>query len=567
MKYSDFYLSLQNYHLLSEIDGYLLDLIKDEMKKDSNPHEDEIMSLFAIYFSLVEDGNVAMSLNVAELSAKWKEKIVFARKILEDDPDFEADKYEIFLKDSLSLIKDNLAYLKEEDLPSIISKKGFFNIENHYLYLRKYCKARKDIKDAIERLFLTSLGTSYKMDLSYIEKGNDNFDLSNGQKEVVEKGVNANLIIDGGPGTGKTTSICFLLLNILVHEPNREIYLAAPSGKASQRMKEGIINSLSRVSPSFKKSHEDLIKRVNEVEESTIHRLLGRDGDSGKFLQNENKQFGTNSLFIIDEASMIDICLFASLLKSIPTGARIYIMGDKDQLPSVESGAVFADLVGSKELLSNRVRLTETKRFKDGSEIHALASAINLDLPLPIKEEDWKDYSSFEILEEISTYPVRYFLNEKEGVKEKDIIESFVKKWTKAFYLPLHDLCSSLEEDDYERLKTIDKAVERARILTAENKSIRGTTNINFTVKSLLKPQKDELTYNGNPVGTLLIINTNNRRLDLYNGDSGVLVRFKDDSCLYFMVKKKSKVFTVDKKYDDRIFKLGDFLFYPIRLI
>ena len=105
---------------------------------------------------------------------------------------------------------------------------------------------------------------------------------------------------------------------------------------------------------------------------------------------------------------MIDVCLFNSLLEAIPTNARVYIMGDKNQLPSVECGAVFGDLLKKESLKGNIIELDESIRFKKGTMIYELASIINKGENLPTKEKDWKDYDLFEIKKDDFNKPILY---------------------------------------------------------------------------------------------------------------------------------------------------------------
>ena len=133
---------------------------------------------------------------------------------------------------------------------------------------------------------------------------------------------------------------------------NMRIYLVAPSGKAAGRMKESIINGLNVLTDSFKQDHKDIVSKIQNLDKSTIHSLLEIDYETNGFKYNKNRRFPENSIFVIDEASMIDVCLFNALLQAIPTSAKVYIMGDKNQLPSVECGAVFGDLLTTCSTIS-----------------------------------------------------------------------------------------------------------------------------------------------------------------------------------------------------------------------
>ena len=166
-------------------------------------------------------------------------------------------------------------------------------------------------------------------------------------KACVYNGV---CVITGGPGTGKTTIIKGVL-KILKHL-NLRCMLMAPTGRASKRLEE--------------QTGEDA---------STIHRALEMQGQSdGMFLRNERNQLECDAV-ICDEVSMIDDFVMSSLLKAIPTGARLILVGDKDQLPSVGAGNILADIIASQKF--EVVELTQIFRQEGDSSIITNSHKIN----------------------------------------------------------------------------------------------------------------------------------------------------------------------------------------------
>ena len=564
MNHDEFVLHLQENRLLSPIWKYVLDLIKEQIK-DKEDLED-YLNTFAVFFSFVDDGNVCASLDKETLLTKWKNKLVATRIMMEAKEDFNAESFDSIKDVSISSIEKVIDKITESNLSSIIGSKRMFEIESGYLYIRKYNVARKGVIASLGRLFKPSNGATASF--QYEQHVTGNFKLSKGQEKGATNGVNRNLVITGGPGTGKTTSVLFILLSLLIDDPEYDVHLVAPSGKASSRMKESIIGGFSNISDDFKNSHSELIEKIKNLEESTIHRLLAIDHNTNAFSFNKNHQFKDKSIFIIDEASMIDICLFNSLLEAIPDSARVFIMGDKNQLPSVEAGAVFGELLKKESLKDNVVELDESKRFKEGTRIFELATAVNNGDVLPIKEDEWKEYKDFDIYEvDKNTCPIFYYKNTSFGVSERNIIESICRKWGEKFYKKLQEACSELDYEDMNKLKEVFDYTEESKILCAENDGIRGVHDINKFIKNNFIDRSKPSSVIGYYPGELMMINKNNKMLDLYNGDSGILVTFKDDSTLYFMVKKKSLIVQKDEKLVDKIFKLGDFVFYPLRLI
>lgn len=140
-------------------------------------------------------------------------------------------------------------------------------------------------------------------------------------------------VISGGPGTGKTTTVVNLLAALLTQSPEARIALAAPTGKAAARMTEAIRARAHALDPA--------VAARLPAEGSTIHRLLGWGPDG--FRHGADDPLAIDAL-VVDEASMLDLALATQLLEAVPPGARIVLLGDKDQLAAVEAGSVFADL-------------------------------------------------------------------------------------------------------------------------------------------------------------------------------------------------------------------------------
>lgn len=166
------------------------------------------------------------------------------------------------------------------------------------------------------------------------------------QRLAAAQAVRRNLaVISGGPGTGKTTTVVRLLASLL-EQPGGErlaIGLAAPTGKAAARMAEAIRNAKADLPVS------DAVKNLLPEEARTLHRLLGSHGDSPRVRHHAENPLPLDVL-VVDEASMVDLALMAKLVDALPPGARLILLGDKDQLAAVEAGAVFAELCEGRGL-------------------------------------------------------------------------------------------------------------------------------------------------------------------------------------------------------------------------
>ena len=192
-------------------------------------------------------------------------------------------------------------------------------------------------------------------------------------------------IVSGGPGTGKTT-IVLSILRVLrrLGVACEEIALAAPTGKAANRMGEAIQAGREGIADP---SPEDL-DLVHLAEPRTLHRLLGYSPGSGRFLHHENNRLAER-VVIVDEGSMIDLAMMERLVRSLRDDSRFILLGDAHQLPSVEAGAVLRDLLGEGEggdgrnspLGPRAVPLIHSYRMRrddeDGRNIFTVAQAID----------------------------------------------------------------------------------------------------------------------------------------------------------------------------------------------
>lgn len=216
--------------------------------------------------------------------------------------------------------------------------------------------------------------------------------LSEAQRAAVRSSARGRLaLVSGEPGTGKT-SIVVSMLRVLVRlgvAPDR-IALAAPTGKAADRMRSSILRALDAIGDP---SPEDRALLTHVPESQTLHRLLGYSPTTGRFRQHERNPLGER-VILVDESSMIGVALIDRLLRAASSDARVVLLGDAQQLPSVEAGAVFRDLcaalaeaddpAGTHDASRARpvARLTESFRMReddpDGRHVLGVARAMNV---------------------------------------------------------------------------------------------------------------------------------------------------------------------------------------------
>ncbi len=203
--------------------------------------------------------------------------------------------------------------------------------------------------------------------------------LSDDQVSAVETAVRFLLaVISGGPGTGKTTIVVSILRALcrLGVAPN-EMVLTAPTGKAAHRLGQAVRSGLEAIA---EKSPED--RSLEDLAEPlTLHRLLGYSQSTGRFVHHQNNRL-VGRVIVVDEASMLDLVLMERLVRSLGDDARLVLLGDDHQLPSVEAGAVLRDLIAGQSPLGPRaVRLTTSHRMRledpDGCNILTVSARLD----------------------------------------------------------------------------------------------------------------------------------------------------------------------------------------------
>lgn len=218
------------------------------------------------------------------------------------------------------------------------------------LYLRRYWQYEQQINNAIAQRLqqqreLPAEQTRQLLGQLFAEKAPTGV---NWQKTACLLAArNRFAIITGGPGTGKTTTVVKLLALLQgLHNNSLQIHLAAPTGKAAARLSESISGSINRL--PLQGAAGLCTRQSIPHEVSTLHRLLGSRPNSRHFHHNQANPLPTD-LVVVDEASMMDVEMMAKLVNALPQHAGLILLGDKDQLASVEAGSVLADLCRGAE--------------------------------------------------------------------------------------------------------------------------------------------------------------------------------------------------------------------------
>ncbi|MDO5609348.1 MAG: exodeoxyribonuclease V subunit alpha [Pseudomonadota bacterium] len=166
-----------------------------------------------------------------------------------------------------------------------------------------------------------------------------------GQRAAVAKALRQRLfVLTGGPGTGKTTTVLRILMALLAeHGDDARLRLAAPTGKAAQRLGESLRAASAE---DFPAAWQPLLAKVQMAETATVHRLLGSRGARGGWRHHADSPLPAD-IVVIDEASMLDLAMLRGVLEALSPDTRLILVGDADQLDSVGTGSVLQDIVSA----------------------------------------------------------------------------------------------------------------------------------------------------------------------------------------------------------------------------
>jgi exodeoxyribonuclease V alpha subunit len=360
--------------------------------------------------------------------------------------------------------------------------------------------------------------------------------LSEEQRAAIECAVREPLtIISGGPGTGKT-SIVLAILRVLagVGVNPMQIALAAPTGKAAYRIGESI-----RERQADESGQLSLFEGHSEP--TTLHRLLGYSPTRRRFRYHRNNPLDAR-VVIVDEGSMVDLGLMSRLLDALRPDARLILLGDADQLPSVSAGTVFRDLLPPANepgapLARNCVRLTRSFRANEeagnGRAIVRLAKAINLgkkDVLAPSEGEiALTRRDSADELEFAGT----------EWLDQESAIGAFLERWYSTQICAESDIrdlenraFTSLEDGfmpaDCDTIRRIVENVARARVLCITRVLDSGSQRMNSVLHRRVAHDREiagdrDRFIAGEPVMVL----RNDYARTLFNGDQGVVLRVR----------------------------------------
>jgi len=344
-------------------------------------------------------------------------------------------------------------------LDALITRNAIIR-EDEAIFLSKLWLAETECAERLTRLIhqpLETIEIKVEKAIEWVEKTRQ-IELSGEQRDAIRTAIAQKVtVITGGPGTGKTTVLNGLLA--IFGAKNVEMELAAPTGRAAKRM-----------------------ETATGRQARTIHRLLEYSPKEGGFKRNETNPLDT-SLIVIDESSMVDILLMQSLLRAIPANARLILVGDVDQLPSVGPGNVLLDVISSQAAAVVWLKTI----FRQASESGIISNAHR------INKGEMPEFNNTDF----------FYVERKDPPKA---LETIVKLAAERIPLKFN----------------LDPKRD-VQVLAPMRRGETGVTNLNTALQQALNAGAQPIPRKTFGLGDKVMQMSNNYELDVYNGDAGII--------------------------------------------
>ena len=368
--------------------------------------------------------------------------------------------------------------------------------DERLLYLDRYWREEKQVCDDLLALQVSKPSGDVPASERLFPAGFEE------QREAAEIALTqAVTVLTGGPGTGKTTTVARLLALLaeqaeLAGTRRPRIALAAPTGKAAARLQEAVQHEVAELGEADR-------ARLGELRAMTLHRLLGSRPDTSSRFRHDRGNRLPNDVIVVDETSMVSLTMMARLLEAVRPDSRLILVGDADQLASVEAGAVLADLVDGISARTDMQVATLKTSHRFGESIGLLAEAIR------IGDAD----RALELLHA--------------GGEHIEFIETgYASDALRSVLLP-HALrlreAAQYGADDI-ALSTSDEH----RLLCAHREGPFGVRHWNRQVEQWLSEATGQPPWSEWYPGRPLLMTANDHGLHVYNGDTGVVVARAD---------------------------------------
>ncbi|HET8960480.1 exodeoxyribonuclease V subunit alpha [Nocardioides sp.] len=381
---------------------------------------------------------------------------------------------------------------------------GALRVEHGLLYLDRYHRLERQVcDDLVARLRQPAPDVderSLEAALARVSRGH----LSDEQRTAAVRAVRqSTTVLTGGPGTGKTTTVARILALLADQAAARgepiSIALTAPTGKAASRLQESVERELAFLP-------EEDTARIGRLEPMTLHRMLGWRPDNATRFRHHRGNRLKYDVVVADEASMVELTMMARLLEAVRPHARLLLVGDPRQLTSVGAGAVLSDLVEGFDGDPSSPVVSLTENFRSTEDIKAVAEALR------VGDADGVLAS------------LRASSSEVEFVETDDAAAALRHDTVSAAL----DIRRAAEAGDAQGAV---EALDEHRLLCAHREGPHGVRHWNRQVELWLGEELGQVLHSEWYVGRPLLVTANDYTMEIYNGETGVVVR-RDDGRL-----------------------------------
>lgn len=494
--------------------------------EERHPEIDGDVLLAALLVShLYRQGDVCLNLNA------------YSSQLLFEDAEIEVDIQTPALSEWISKLEKSPVVGKPGEFrPLILDESG--RLYQQRLWKYEDALARELIKKADQQ--------SIEIDEAILENGLSRlFDISGEETDwqavAAASAVKNKLsIISGGPGTGKTSTVVRILALLLEQASAKnnslDIALAAPTGKAAARLQESIQSARERLNVV------DGIREAIPEKAKTLHQLLGARRNTSRFRHDEENPVPYD-VVIVDEASMVDQALMSKLVTALLDDARLIMLGDKDQLASVEAGSVMGDIceIDSNFISRERAKwLSKISVFIPESYIVEDKKPLTDSITLLTKSYRFKAESGIGKLAEC--------INRSDAEKALTLLSSSQFPDIVLAEVDHHKLISQLESGVVPFFKGVlecqspEEAMKKLsafRILAAHRRGPWGVEYLNRLVKKILNQHDLVPKYGDWYAGKPVMITVNDYALGLHNGDIGLCYPDEDGKHLVYFQKEE----------------------------
>ncbi|MEW6996944.1 exodeoxyribonuclease V subunit alpha [Colwelliaceae bacterium BS250] len=539
MPYNNYYQALTVLDGIEAIDFFLAAKLLETSTVNLDDNPQQITLLFHLFIALSEsqrNGHSCLDLSLIANQQLWCTDTV---NVNDSQAFYPEESTPGFTFPALNDLQACLASFLQDD--SVLNELGTSTNEHlnslivfdcGYLYLRRYWQFECQLASFIETKVSTPVDSNNISTHSDVDQSQNIIDALFGpvephadidwQRVSVANALNKSFsIIAGGPGTGKTYTVTKLLAGLLMQNPDVQIKMVAPTGKAAQRLSESINQAVANFVTLG--NIDTSVLELIPTTASTIHRLLGVIKNSPNFRHDQHNPL-TLDVLLIDEVSMVDLPMMTRIFRALPNQCKVILLGDAEQLPSVATGSVLADLapfgvtqyspenkdyIGSvsmqtlnsddtKVSIDYLTYLTFSRRFSGDGGIGKLAKLV-------IAGEADK---SWQLLTNNNDSELDYIDNKS--------LPDHIKHLTKQYYAPLFHL---------NNIEQAFSQFNKFRILAPTRSGDSGLENLNKLVEEQLIKLDCILPNNALYHGRPIMISQNHYGVNLFNGDIGILFK------------------------------------------